>query len=107
MGGNGKADLGKKWEWECCGDMGMGGNGNGSDAMGGGGSGNLKTHSRTPLVSICCNLQLGTLYYKHVIGRVRGLALVTAGTLRTAHEVVSSNPSGSVSMHKSAVNIYC
>ena len=57
--------------------------------------------------SICCNLQLGTLYYKHVIGRVRGLALVTAGTLRTAHEVVSSNPSGSVSMHKSAVDIYC
>ena len=27
MGGNGKADLGKKWEWECCDDMGMGGNG--------------------------------------------------------------------------------
>ena len=49
MGGNGKADLGKKWEWECCDDMGMGGNGNGSDAMGVGGSGNLKTHSRTPL----------------------------------------------------------
>jgi len=49
MGGNGKADLGKKWEWEFCDDMGMGGNGNGSDAMGVGGSGNLKTHSRTPL----------------------------------------------------------
>ena len=32
--------------------MGMGGNGNGSDAMGVGGSGNLKTHSRTPLVGM-------------------------------------------------------
>ena len=39
MGGNGKADLGKK-------------NGNGNDAMGLGGSGNLKTHSRTPLFSM-------------------------------------------------------
>jgi len=65
MGENGKADLGKKWEWECCGDMGMGGNGNGSDAMGVGGSGNLKTHSRTPLMLIVQLLTLVACRYLH------------------------------------------
>jgi len=62
MGGNGKADLGKKWEWECCDDMGIGGNGNGSDAMGVGGSGNLKNsfpHTSTTVQAVinrtsCC-----------------------------------------------------